>query len=77
MLYCLSDPDSAFQNKLKLPAPSVAVSKAHTDTSAKSTADDDAGNMHSSLLAGMLRICSTVMFHILKFRLICVCFNVI
>jgi len=63
MLCCSSEPESAFQSGLRLPAPSVfAVNKDHSDVSMKSAADDGIDNMHSSLLAGMLLICLVAMF---------------
>jgi len=67
MLCCSLDPENTFENKLTLPAPSVAVSKPHCAVPAKSTADDDAGDVYSNLLAGMLLICLVLYFEFMQF----------
>ena len=53
MLCCLSDTENVFENKLRLPAPSAAISKTHTAPDD----DDIVDNMPSILLAGMILIC--------------------
>jgi len=59
MLCCLSDAENTSENKLRLPAPSAAVSKPYSNVPTKNTPkDDDVDYMASSLLAGMMLIYS-------------------
>ena len=45
---------SSLLSKLRLPAPSAAAGKPHTDVPTKAIAADDGDNIQSSLLAGMV-----------------------